>query len=139
MHYCRFYNTLKDMRDLEEDLLDPGAELSEEEQEAKERMIELIHHWHEELREQEFMSYPEQQEEWLKTNNVGIGDEVKITGSSFEGENGWKNTWEDQMLGSIGMTGKVVNIDPVAGIDASLNIGGEEYAYLYPYFVLKKV
>ena len=139
MHYCRFYNTLKDMRDLEDDLLDPNAELSEEEQETRERMIELIHHWHEELREQEFTSYPGRQEKWLKTNNVGIGDEVKITDSSFDEENGWNNTWEDQMWGSIGMTGKVVNIDPVAGIDVSLNVGGEEYAYLYSYFVLKKV
>ena len=139
MHNCRFYNTLKDMRDLEEDLLDPGAELSEEEEEARERMIELIHHWHEELREQEFTSYPGRQEKWLKTNNVGIGDEVKITGSSFEGENGWMNTWVYRMWGCIGMTGKVVNIDPVEGIDVSLNVGGEEYSYLYPYFVLKKV
>ena len=39
MGYCRFQNTLSDLRDCEEHLYD--NDLSEEEEQAKERLVEL--------------------------------------------------------------------------------------------------
>lgn len=139
MHHCRFHNTLMDLHDLEEDLLDPVAELNEDEQEAKEKMIKLIHRWHEELREQESMRYSERQKEWLEKNDIQIESTVRNVRPAESGENGWGEQWSDGMNKYLGEEGEVIGIEPDEGILVLVKQGHMSYDYFYPYFVLEKV
>ena len=60
MSYCRFQNTLEDLRDCAEYILsgedDDGEELSREEERARQHMIKLIRKLAVELEEQEAVS-----------------------------------------------------------------------------------
>lgn len=51
MSYCRFQNTLSDLRDCEENLFD--EDLSEEEQAARKRLIKLCHRIAEQTEDEE--------------------------------------------------------------------------------------
>jgi hypothetical protein len=75
-------------------------------------------------------SYLKRQNEWIKENDVKVGDEVKVLRIANEGENGWPTYWAMDML----TVGDVSKIDRFSYAGCIL---GDEY--VYPFFVLEKV
>lgn len=83
----------------------------------------------------DYRSYKEKQEQWIRENNIKIGDRVKIIKKSFNGNNGWNVYWAMFMNSAINKTGIITNIDN-EGIEIDVtNIG----VWWFPYHVLKKV
>ena len=82
-----------------------------------------------------YKSYREKQKQWIKENNIKIGDKVKIIKKSFEGDNGWNLCWIAIMDTVINNTGIITSIETDSiGIEVT-NVG----IFYYPYHILEKV
>ena len=82
-------------------------------------------------------TYEERQSEWLKANNIKIGDHVRVTRIARDYEDGWPNEWIGlSMNPSINKVCKIVDIHDRFGI--SLHFGVYN-SWSFPYFVLEKV
>lgn len=75
-------------------------------------------------------SYAERQAEWIKENDIKIGDKVRVTRKTKNGEDGWKGTWAKPMDSCINLVCDVEDIDDL-GIRCDL--------FYFPYFVIEKV
>lgn len=82
----------------------------------------------------DYKSYKEKQEEWIKENNIKIGDKVKITKKSFDGDNGWKAVWLALMDATVTGIGIINNIDK-----EGINIKTDKGIFWYPYHILEKI
>ena len=80
-------------------------------------------------------SYEERQNEWLKANDIGEGNKVRIVRKAKGYKDGWDNTWLDSMDDEVGKVGTVVEDRGDKGI--VVDTGGKHWRY--PYFVLEKV
>lgn len=83
-------------------------------------------------------SYTERQDEWIKKNDLKIGDRVRITRKAGNYEDGWGVSWASFPMDSfIGKEACVRDINGGAGIHAECekDFGG----WNFPYFVLEKV
>ena len=81
-------------------------------------------------------TYAERQDEWVETNNIKIGDKVRVTRTATDHENGWSNIWScSEMDKAVNKVYEIVDINGRNGI--RLNIG--DYCCWFPYFVLEKV
>ena len=81
-------------------------------------------------------TYIEQQDEWIKTYNVQVGDKVRVIGKAKTNENGWGDVWDcEYMDPSVNKVLEVVETKGRAGI--SLDCGRVNCCF--PYFVLEKV
>ncbi len=82
------------------------------------------------------MTYTERQAEWVKANNIKVGDKVKVIRKCETEENGWGCTWNIHVMDSaVDKVFKIVNSHYKKGI--LLRIGIDEC--WFPYFVLEKV
>ena len=79
------------------------------------------------------LSYTERQ----ALSGIHEGDQVIVTRSAQEGEQGWRNSWVDRMDSFIGEECTVLNSGDVRGFDVSINPNGRSFGF--PYFVLQKV
>lgn len=75
--------------------------------------------------------YKERQAEWVKENNLKVGDKVRILRTAEDMEDGWGTVWSIFMNETIGEIGTVIDISTYNGI----RVG----SWNYPYFVLEKV
>ena len=80
-------------------------------------------------------SYEERQAEWVKANNIKVGDKVKVIRKAKDYENGWGNVWDDAMDSGVNEVNEVIDINNKDGI--YLDLG--DYNFWFPYFVLEKV
>ena len=84
------------------------------------------------------MPYSERAKNWVRENNLKVGDYVKVIRRAKDYEDGWDGRWVEEMDDFVG---KVI---PVSGIGKAT---GEIISYCYcdwagygfPYFVLEKV
>lgn len=74
-------------------------------------------------------SYQERQDEWIKANNLKIGDKVKVIREAKNYEDGWKHEWVKFM--AVKQTLIVIGL-----FEDSVQLSDR---YLYPYFCLEKV
>lgn len=74
-------------------------------------------------------SYQERQEEWIKANNLKVGDKVKVVKEVESYKDGWGNFWTERMK-----AGKIHIIETYFDNGVALSDG-----YRYPYFCLEKV
>jgi hypothetical protein len=82
------------------------------------------------------MSYQERQQKWMDTNNIKVGDEVRILRKATSYEDGWGTTWESSMNVCDGKLGVISGVDRNLGIHVEFVPGTTWY---FPYFVLEKV
>lgn len=83
----------------------------------------------------DYRFYKEKQKQWIKENNVKVGDKVKIIKKSFDGDNGWHVCWVTTMDTAVNKTGIIIDIEEDAiGINVE-DIG----VFYYPYHILEKV
>ena len=81
-------------------------------------------------------TYIEQQDEWIKTYNVQVGDKVRVIRKAKTNENGWGDVWDcEYMDPSVNKVLEVVETKGIAGI--SLDCGRVNCCF--PYFILEKV
>ena len=66
-----------------------------------------------------------------------VGDVVKITRKAEDGENGWDNTWVEEMDVFVGKNGVVVDSPSDEGVKVFCLEAGDYYSF--PEFVLKKI
>ena len=76
--------------------------------------------------------YKELQAQWVKLNDLKVGDKVKITCKAEDHQGGWGNCWARSMTHYVGNTRAVISIRPTLGVELS-GCGR------YPFFVLEKV
>lgn len=83
-------------------------------------------------------SYIERQDEWIKKNDLKIGDRVRIIRKAADLEDGWGVGWVSSSMDSfIGKEARVRDINGRAGINAGCDNGLGSWNF--PYFVLEKV
>ena len=80
-------------------------------------------------------SYEERQAEWVKANNLKVGDKVRIVRKARGKEGGWDNYWTSSMNDAVGEVGCVIKALGASGI----GVETDSCSFDYPYFVLKKV
>ena len=80
-------------------------------------------------------SYEERQAEWVKANNINVGDKVKVIRKAIDYEGGWDNVWDDAMDSGVNEVNEVIDINHKYGI--YLDLG--DYNFWFPYFILEKV
>ena len=79
-------------------------------------------------------TYKERQDEC----GLKVGDKVKILRKVVNYEDGWGNTWNEEVMDDfVGRIGKIVGELPCAGFQVFCE--GLKGLYRYPYFVLEKV
>jgi hypothetical protein len=71
------------------------------------------------------------QEQWVKLNNITVGDKVRVVMSCPSRHLGWDNAWTEGMNNYIGQTIEVIGIGGVEGICFK--------SYHFPFFCLEKV
>jgi hypothetical protein len=82
--------------------------------------------------------YLAKQEYWLITNNIKVGDKVKVLRAAKSHENGWSCSWVIYMDEYIGKELEVVAINSAS--NAGIVLGKEpDPPFIYPYFVLEPV
>lgn len=74
-------------------------------------------------------SYEERQAEWIKANDIKVGDKVMVTRKAVNCEDGWGNSWVMDKY-----VGKIITITGFSGC-AGIRCGD----YAFPYFVIEKV
>ena len=81
-------------------------------------------------------SYEERQAEWVKENDIKLGDKVRILRKFNDFENGCDvgMNKDGKMDSLVGTVGKVSAID-----DESIEVDSEGDCWFWPYFVLEKV
>jgi hypothetical protein len=75
--------------------------------------------------------YEKLQAKWIKLNNIKIDSKVKVIRTAGSGENGWNNTWTEDMSKNVN---NVLNVDGLT--DNGIHM--KEH-FNYPYFVLEPV
>lgn len=81
-------------------------------------------------------SYTQRQNDWIKENNLQVGDKVKVINFCGDGQHGWGNAWSRNMHKFVGLVHTVESISLWWGIE--LNNGAGD-TYYFPYFILEKV
>lgn len=81
-------------------------------------------------------SYEERQDEWIKKNDLKIGDKVRIIRKAESGEDGWLAVWAAEMDAVVGKVGVVKSFLGNAGILVEFD---KRFSWSLPYFVLEKV
>ena len=81
------------------------------------------------------MDYKTKQNQWIKENNIKVGDKVKIVRSAMSYEYGWENVWISIMDKYIG---KVFTIEPESYTGNRGIMLGDAKHY-FPWFVLEPV
>jgi hypothetical protein len=76
-------------------------------------------------------SYEFRQQQWLKENDIKIGDKVKVLRSALDRECGWSTVWNEDMDRYVRLELTIEHIDSCFGCFSN--------NYYYPYFVLEKV
>lgn len=85
--------------------------------------------------DKDYRFYSEKQEQWIKENNIKVGDKVKIIKKSFQYDNGWEAIWLPDMNDAVNNIGIITDIC-IKGIEIKvINIG----TFYYPYHILKKI
>ena len=79
--------------------------------------------------------YEERQAEWIKENDIKVGDKVRIVRKARDNEGGWDNNWAPSMSDAVGKVGCVIE-DPRA---SGIRVETDDCSFAYPYFVLEKV
>lgn len=88
-----------------------------------------------------FTVYARKQKEWIKKNNIKVGDKVKITKKVNSLEDGWGCHWNGEMNSAVGKCGKIISIDDeeeARNTGILIIVDGYD-EYWYPYFILEKV
>ena len=81
--------------------------------------------------------YNERQAEWVKANNIKVGDKVRVIRKAENNENGWGDVWDCEYMDPlVNKVCKIVDIYDTRGM--CIDCGGNIY-YCFPYFVLEKV
>jgi len=75
------------------------------------------------------MNYRERQAIWVKSNNIKVGDRLKISQEDIPDD--WNNSWESEMTEEVGCIREVIIIAPEYGIGLG--------SWSYPYTSLQKV
>ena len=70
-------------------------------------------------------------------SKLKVGDVVKITRKAEDGENGWDNSWVEEMDVFVGKNGVVVDSPSDEGVKVFCLEAGDYYSF--PEFVLKKI
>ena len=81
-------------------------------------------------------SYEKRQAEWVKENNIKIGDHVRLIRAASSGEYGWPNGWPDKATRWVGKMLEVQGFNE--GNIRCLNLEEKDW-FGFPYFVLEKV
>lgn len=81
-------------------------------------------------------SYEERQAEWIKENNIKIGDHVRLIRAASSGEDGWPNGWPGKATRWVGKMLEVHGFNE--GNIRCLNLEEKDW-FGFPYFVLEKV
>lgn len=79
--------------------------------------------------------YVERQAEWIKENNIKIGDKVRILRKVEGYKDGWMCSWVLSMDETVGEVCPVIKDRGCDGIEVRTNHG----TWCYPYSILKKV
>lgn len=80
-------------------------------------------------------SYKKRQAEWVKENDIRIGDRVRLIRAASDREDGWPNAWPDTVNKWVGKMLEVKNIND--GNIACYNPDADDW-FGFPYFVLEK-
>jgi len=85
------------------------------------------------------MTYRERQDDWVKDNDIKIGDLVKILRKAGTREDGWKNSWIPSMNSRVGEIGVVKGFGCL-GEGIRIEVFNDKSSICdYPFFVLEKV
>ena len=81
-------------------------------------------------------TYAERQAEWIKANDINVGDKVRITRKARDCESGWGNVWTPSMDRFIG---EICEVTSIGAKPYGLTIKEDDESFCFPYFVLEKV
>lgn len=81
-------------------------------------------------------SYGERQSEWVKENDVKIGDNVRLIRSAYGGEDEWPNVWPRTADGWIG---NILRVKDIGYLNIMCYNHEADDWFFFPYFVLEKV
>lgn len=81
-------------------------------------------------------SYVERQDDWVKKNNIKIGDKVRLIRKAESVEDGWPNVWPDKVDGWVG---KILKVKGISGGNISCYDFETNDWFNLPYFVLEKI
>lgn len=81
-------------------------------------------------------SYVDRQAEWVKKNDIKIGDKVRLIRKAESGEDGWPNVWPGKV---DEWAGKILKVKEISGGNISCYNFEENDWFNFPYFVLEKV
>jgi len=85
--------------------------------------------------------YEKLQKVWLDTNNLKVGDRVKIVHTVKEGELGWYNNWTRRMTELVGTHAKIIEITE-NGITLQTEMDDvkrwDNVYWTYPFFALER-
>lgn len=95
-------------------------------------VLEKVKHEEKEMKK----SYEERQDEWIKKNDLNIGDKVRIIRKAKCGEGGWLAVLAAGMDAVVGKAGVVKSFLGNAGIRVEFD---KKFSWSLPYFVLEKV
>lgn len=95
-------------------------------------VLEKVKHEEKEMKK----SYEERQDEWIKKNDLKIGDKVRIIRKAESDEDGWLAVWAAGMDAVVGKAGVVKSFLGNVGIRVEFD---KRFSWSLPYFVLEKV
>lgn len=81
-------------------------------------------------------SYIERQDEWIKKNDLKIGDKVRLIRKAESVEDGWPNVWPDKVDGWVG---KILKVKEISRGNISCYDFETNDWFNFPYFVLEKI
>ena len=81
-------------------------------------------------------TYEKRQDEWVRENNLKVGDKVRVIGEADSYQDNWCDVWVDEMHSYVGNVCTVVRVDGEHGIILKHTCVAR---YSFPYFVLDKV
>jgi len=82
------------------------------------------------------MDYVERQKEWVKENNIKVGDKVKVVSEAEDGQDGWDTCWAKGMTGMIGGEYEIEDINDKYGFHIFQNSVEDFY---FPFFCLEPI
>lgn len=91
------------------------------------------------MKKKDIRNYEIRQKNWIKTNNLELGDKVIMNKSHSSYSKGWNMPWIPEIDNYIGKQLEVIYIHPTMGIELKLPTT-PFYTYVYvPYTILQKV
>jgi hypothetical protein len=83
-------------------------------------------------------SYVERQEDWIKENDIKVGDKVRVVRVKTNYNDKWETSWTPELNKYVGRTGTITDIN-FLGMGGLALMFEDENEFIFPYYELEKV